>query len=108
MVRGWGHRSQSFAGSWKLGPCSSNHTYYHTKGSSWQTEYTERCCLTPGKHILACTGNPADVYDIKAWNAVNGGFLEIQGHKYCDDAIFYNSMQIIHIVGTDGLINYMM
>ena len=108
MVRKQSSYVHSFKGNWTLGPCSSIHNYRHTSSSVRQTEYTERCCMAPGKHILTCKGNPSGEFDIKGWNALNGGFLEIQGHKYCDDAIFYNSMQTIHIVGTGGMIDSIM
>ena len=103
-------------GSWKLGPCFSAYQYSRIRYNNGErTLYTERCCIRPGKYILACIGNPAKDWDNihehnyfrdnMGWNSVHGGFLEIQGHKYCDDAIIYNSMQIIDVVGTDNVIS---
>ena len=55
--------------SWSLGDCSSNQTLGDKQS------YTTFCCLNYGNHTLNCT------------NGGNGGFIEIQGKKYCNDAI---------------------
>ena len=56
--------------SWSLGDCSSNQTLGDKQS------YTSFCCLNYGNHTLNCT------------NGGNGGFIEIQGKKYCKDAIY--------------------
>ena len=57
--------------SWSLGNCASNRTYedMHT--------YNIPCCLSPGPHTLKCRNNHGH-----GWN---GGFITIQGKKYCGD-----------------------
>ena len=39
--------------------------------------YTEECCLDAGKHTLTCDDTGKD-----GWR---GGFIVIQGKKYCED-----------------------
>ena len=86
-------------GNWKLGPCSGTHSLSAKRYSGRKmTFYTERCCMAPGRYVLTCKGSPYALNDNFGWNGRSGGFLEIQGHKYCDDSIIYNSMQIINIV----------
>ena len=55
--------------SWSLGDCASNQTVGDSQS------YTTFCCLNYGNHTLNCT------------NGGNGGFIEIQGKKYCEDTI---------------------
>ena len=55
--------------SWSLGDCSSNQTLGDKQSN------TTFCCLNYGNHNLNCT------------NGGNGGFIEIQGKKYCEDTI---------------------
>ena len=38
--------------------------------------YTKQCCLPPGNHKLTCKDDWGD-----GWN---GGFLEINGQRYCE------------------------
>ena len=54
-------------------------------------KYVETCCLAPGNYILTCrdTGK----------NGWGGGFVEIQGHKYCHDFVGYSSMQKVTVFG---------
>ena len=54
---------------WSLGDCSNNQTLGDKKS------YTTTCCLNYGNHTLNCTIGGI------------GGFIEIQGKKYCEDAI---------------------
>ena len=71
---------------WRLGTCNSIGILYPTK------IYIHRCCLKPGRHTLTCINrrNPF------GWD---GGYIEIQGHRYCDDFMAYRLMQTINIKG---------
>ena len=69
--------------SWTLGDCSSNQVYDD------YTQYTEQCCLLPGEYTLRCKG--ADV------SGFQGGYVEIQGNKYCEGyswADYYQEHQV--------------
>ena len=57
--------------SWTFGKCKSSQQY-----ASRQT-YTTKCCLAKGEHTLTCKDSYGD-----GWH---GGYLEIQGNKYCKD-----------------------
>ena len=57
--------------SWTLGTC-----YQHGDFENDQV-YTEECCLDAGKHTLTCDDSWKD-----GWH---GGFIVIQGKKYCED-----------------------
>ena len=57
--------------SWTFGSCISNRAY-----ESYQT-YTQDCCLSEGRHELTCKTSKGD-----GWH---GGYVEIQGIKYCED-----------------------
>ena len=52
--------------------CSNTMTYGRKHG-----EYAEKCVLTPGEYTLKCKDSHGD-----GWHK---GFIEIQGHKYCED-----------------------
>ena len=54
---------------WSLGDCSSDQTLGDKQSN------TTFCCLNYGNHTLNCI------------NGGNGGFIEIQGKKYCEDTI---------------------
>ena len=51
--------------------CTSNKTYEDHQ------VYTEICCLDAGPHTLKCDDSGGD-----GWQ---GGFIEIQGTRYCED-----------------------
>ena len=57
--------------SWIFGTCDSTQEYASNE------QYTESCCLAPGEYTLSCQDSYGD-----GWH---GGFLEIQGNKYCED-----------------------
>ena len=57
--------------SWTFGRCKTLLQY-----ASNQT-YTMKCCLTKGEHNLTCKDRYGD-----GWH---GGYLEIQGKKYCEN-----------------------
>ena len=66
--------------------------------------YTQTCNLPPGNYELICSNSYGD-----GWH---GGYIEIQGNLYCDDASsFSTETHTITVTGThmyfpDGLINY--
>ena len=70
---------------WSLGSCDSIGIKY-----SKHTKYLERCCLQPGEHILTCI-NRRNPY---GWDS---GYIEIQGHRFCDDFMSHRMIQKINI-----------
>ena len=64
VTKAWGSEN-----SWTFGKCKSTERY-----SSRRT-YTSSCCLNQGEHTLTCKDHYGD-----GWH---GGYLEIQGKKYC-------------------------
>ena len=81
---------------WQLGICDG-------KGTTYQNfrEYLQRCCIKPGKHTLTCT-NRRNPY---GWDE---GYIEIQGHRYCNDFMSYRLMQKIIITGMKKICKYIM
>ena len=55
-----------------MGTCRNQNSPYDS-----QMNYSEECCLTPGVYSLECKCSYGD-----GWH---GGYLEIDGVKYCDD-----------------------
>ena len=51
--------------------CSSSQTYEDN------TEYSKTCCVTSGTFSLNCKDSYGDGWE--------GGYIEIQGSKYCDN-----------------------
>ena len=70
---------------WQLGTCQSEEIRYEN-----YKQYIQSCCLNLGYHILTCI-NKRYPY---GWG---DGFIEIQGHRYCDDFMAYQLMQKIAI-----------
>jgi len=56
--------------SWSLGSCQGNGGYGNNG------EYTEQCCLEPGNYNLECKDSYGD-----GWH---GGYIEVNGKKYCE------------------------
>ena len=56
--------------SWTLAHCSNDETY-----GNYQ-EYITQCCLPPGNYTLECKDSYGD-----GWN---GGYIEVDGVKYCE------------------------
>ena len=61
--------------------------------------YIQKCCLKPGQQTLTCI-NTIKPY---GWD---DGYIEIQGHRYCNDFMSYRSMQTITITGMNQIIKY--
>ena len=66
--------------AWSLGgDCQSDFNYdgYDANyGYEDDQEHLKVCCLPPGSHILKCTDRAGD-----GWH---GGFLTIDGKRYCE------------------------
>merc|ERR1712038_1407610 len=60
--------------SWSLGPCKGGSNYSPLSRSR---NLIEKCCLPPGEHVLTCNDAFGD-----GWP---GGYLDIQGQKYCNN-----------------------
>ena len=73
---------------WQLGTCNS----HGIEQISGNTKFIHRCCLRPGKYTLTCIRKNGPY----GWNE---GFVEIQGHRYCNDFLSYKLMQEIRIKG---------
>ena len=73
---------------WQLGTCNSR----DIKDIWPNTKYIHRCCLRPGQYTLTCIRKNGPY----GWNE---GFVEIQGHRYCDDFLSYKLMQKVRIKG---------
>ena len=71
--------------SWNFGSCCNVQKY------EFNDQYTERCCLAPGEYTLTCKTSYG--------NGWPGGFMEIQGHRYCDDFRGYKAMRRVKISG---------
>ena len=56
--------------SWEMGSCTGS-------GYDRNQQYSSQCCLAPGDYTLTCKDSYGD-----GWH---GGFMEIQGNKYCKD-----------------------
>ena len=78
--------------SWKLDTCFISEEEAYKKHNS-EGQYIKRCCLAAGDHTLICRDSGGD-----GWN---GGFMEIQGHIYCNDFIGYKAMRRITVSGID-------
>ena len=79
---------------WQLGPCSSLNSIYEDTIAEYHFPalYTERCCLNPGRHTLLCHSKPA----AQGWK---DEYILIDGHRYCDNFIGYESFQKIFVTG---------
>ena len=62
----WGNEN-----SYQIGECSSQRQYGNKRN------YEENCCLAPGTYTLDCKCSYGD-----GWH---GGYIEIDGIKYCQD-----------------------
>ena len=64
-------KSYGSENSWTVGACTSARGYQNSQ------TYTESCCLDAGSYKLTCDDSYKD-----GWH---GGFIEIQGKRYCED-----------------------
>ena len=62
----WGYEN-----SYSIGTCVAKEQY------SSNSDYAEECCLVPGNYTMDCKCSYGD-----GWH---GGYLEINGVRYCDD-----------------------
>ena len=79
---------------WDFGSCSSgpNPEYKYNKNQYTDTQYTERCCVKPGKNTLICHNKET----AQGWA---GSYIEIEGHTYCDDFISFKAMRTVTVTG---------
>lgn len=75
---------------WQLGTCNS----HGIEAIMGNTKFVHRCCLRAGQHTLTCFRKSGPY----GWNE---GFIEMLGHRYCDDFLSYKLMQKIRIKGMD-------
>ena len=75
---------------WQIGSC--NYAVRARRGP-YET-ISQRCCLAPGRYILFCLNKDLDLGG--GWK---GGFVEIFGHRYCDDFVGNVAMRTIEISG---------
>ena len=69
-------KAYAYEVSWSLGSCAS---LYNTNTGLQYTDnkvFSEQCCLSAGEYTLECKDSYGDGWD--------GGFVEIQGTRYCD------------------------
>ena len=66
VTKAWGSEN-----SWAFGKCKSTRRY------GTRRTYTMNCCLLQGEHTLTCKDSYGD-----GWH---GGYVEIEGKKYCKD-----------------------
>ena len=84
------NRAYAYDNKWTLGTCSSARLY-----SQWE-EYTEYCCLPPGRHRLTCI----DLGE-GGWH---GGSIQVDGKTYCRD--FINGHQQVHDIDILGKVTF--
>ena len=74
--------------SWTLGTtCSNDQRYNNTR----EVQYNQTCYLTPGIHTLICHDGAGDGWE--------GGFLEIDGIKYCENFTRFNETVQVTVAG---------
>ena len=72
---------------WFLGECSNTSIY------TFNSKYTEKCCLEPGIHTLMCSNSNSKL----GWEH---GYMKIGEHIFCDDIQRMKLMQALKIFGT--------
>ena len=78
-------RGSSSEVAWSVGACSS-HTDNDGKNEyTDHAHFTQQCCLAAGNHKITCKDSYGD-----GWH---GGYLEINGVKYCEDFTNGNEKQ---------------
>ena len=81
--------NNDFSLKWKIGSCygPKNIVEYHANST-----YFGRCCLRPGLYTLVCKNDIAPY----GWG---NSFIEILGHRYCDDFVGYKGFRRIVVNG---------
>ena len=62
---------------WSVGSCTSYTNNYGENVYMDNAPFTQQCCLASGNHKVTCADSHSD-----GWH---GGYLEINGVKYCED-----------------------
>ena len=79
-----------YGASWTYGPCSFATS--EKLGNDNTTIYVEKCCLFAQEYTLTCRDS-----ENRGWR---GEYLEIQGHKHCQDFfIGYTAKRKIAVLG---------
>ena len=84
---------------WELDSCQGEHFFNQTIKQPNTTSiplkkiFIERCCLTPGPHVLICLNEKNTL----GWG---NGVREIQNQRYCDDFIGIRAMREVLIKGS--------
>ena len=79
------HRSTSQNYKWTLGSCTAADEYARPGA------YTTQCCTNYETPILTCKNS-----DINGWK---DSHLEINGHRFCDDVVGYESRIQLNVSG---------
>ena len=84
---------------WSLSEnCSSEYTYddyYDGNGYDDNQDHVKNCCLPDGTYNLVCTDHSGD-----GWN---GGYLTINGTRFCDDDYELFADEISFAVTIEGI-----
>ena len=78
--------------AWALGSCTLD------LGDVGDRTYTEMCCVPPGQQTLTCKAS-----DGFGWTNI---FVEINGHRFCNDFTGHKAMRTIDVAGELCLIYY--
>ena len=76
---------------WRFGACSSSEFSSSNSYNDFSV-YLERCCVLQGQSTLTC-------HNTKMAQGWNSGYIEIKGHRYCDDFLSHMAMRRIEITG---------
>ena len=81
--------------SWSVGSCQSNgrHTCTANGGYFDNMNFTQPCCLSKGYHNLTCYDCYGDTW--------KGGYIMINGVKYCES---FTGMEHVEIISLTGMI----
>ena len=63
---------------WSIGSCMEANRYLNYQN------YTEKCCLSPGEHIVSCRDFFMD-QNGDVGNGWEGSYIEIEGNYLCKD-----------------------
>ena len=79
--------------SWSVGSCKSTgrHTCTANGGYFDNMNFTQPCCLPPGDHQLTCNDCYGDTW--------RGGYLLIDGVKYCENFTGMAHNEVISLSG---------
>ena len=79
----------NFSQEWTLGSCYGPKIGFPYGENEF---HYDRCCLQPGRHILACINKKSEL----GWGNLT---FEINRKRYCDDFVGFKAMRTIHVEG---------